>query len=312
VTTRPRPTVPATAPATVPVTVLATGGTVACITGADGTRTPTRTVSDLLQDAALPATAVRDARDVLHLDSSTMTLDNLDSLLAEIAAAATQGPVVLTHGTDSMEETAMAVDRLIGGPVVLTGAQRPADDAAPDGPGNLRDALTAAGEVTAPVIAMGGARVPAYGARKVHTVADRAFDNPLPDAAPAPLTTTPPPLAGLRVDIVAAYQGGDATLVDAAVDAGAAGIVVAAFGSGNVGVLSPGVERALDRGIPVVICTRVPGGPVDLVYGGPGGGARLARRGVRSGGLLSPAQARMELLCELAVTRRDCPAGPRG
>lgn len=296
--------------------LLATGGTIACTTDADGVRIPTRTAADLLKDAGIGVRGsgtVREARDVLRLDSSAMTLTDLDALLAGIADAAAAGPVVLTHGTDSMEETAMAVDRMIGGPVVLTGAQRPADHRDADGPGNLRDALAAAGEVTTPVVAMGGVRVPAYGARKVHTTADRAFAGPVPaPGAPAPLTTTPAPLAGLRVDIVAAYQGGDPTLVDAAVQAGADGIVVAAFGSGNVGVLSPGVERALDRGIPVVICSRVQAGPVELVYGGPGGGAGLARRGVRSGGLLSPAQARMELLCRLAVTRRDCPTGPRG
>jgi L-asparaginase len=302
--TTPRPTGSRT-------TVLATGGTIACTTGPDGERIPTRTVDDLLRGAGPVHGDVGDARDVLLLDSSAMTLRDLDDLLAEVAAAAAHGPVVLTHGTDSMEETAMAVDRLVGGPVVLTGAQRPADVPAPDGPGNLRDAVAAAGEVTSPVIVMGGARVPAYGARKVHTTADRAFANPLTGDGPAPLTDSPAPLAGLRVDIVPAYQGGDATLVDAAVAAGADGIVVAAFGSGNAGVLSPGIDRALERGVPVVICSRVPGGPVDLVYGGPGGGAELARRGVLSGGLLSPAQARTELLCRLAVARRDSPAGRR-
>ncbi|MDN6476773.1 asparaginase domain-containing protein, partial [Corynebacterium variabile] len=257
------------------------------------------------------------ASDALHLDSSEMTLADLDGLLAAIHAVG--GPVVVTHGTDSMEETAMAVDRLLGGPVVLTGAQRPADDASPDGPANLRDAVTAAATVTGPVVVTGGATVPAYGVRKVHTTADRAFGGPdSPVDRPAPLVSpgsAPAPLAGLRVDILTAYQGTDSTLVDAALTAGADGLVIAAFGSGNAGGLAPGIGRALDAGVPVVLCTRVAAGGVDAVYGGDGGGATLAAAGARSGGVLSPAQARMELLCQLAVQRADptpvTPAGPQ-
>ncbi|AGP30596.1 asparaginase [Corynebacterium terpenotabidum] len=291
-----------------PVTLLATGGTIACTSSATGTLVPTRTAGELVRDAGLSPGQVT-AHDALHLDSSEMTLADLDQLLREIRGAT--GPVIVTHGTDSMEETAMAVDRLLGGPVILTGAQRPADDPAPDGPGNLRDAVCAAASATTPVVVMGGAAVPAYGVRKVHTTADGAFGNP---GIPRPGTLcggTPPPLAGLRVDIIMAYQGADASLVDAAVAAGAHGLVIAGFGSGNAGGLTPGVRRALDAGLPVVLCTRVPGGPVDAIYGGDGGGATLAALGARSGGLLSPPQARMELLCQLAVARRANPADQR-
>lgn len=205
----------------------------------------------------------------------------------------------------------MAVDRLLGGPVVLTGAQRPADDASPegpDGPRNLCDAVAAAATAESPVVALGGKVVPAYGVTKVHTTADEAFGSvgePRPErlSLGAALSAGPAPLAGLRVDVVPAYQGAEASLVDTAVAAGADGIVVAAFGSGNVGVLSDGVRRALDAGIPVVVASRVPAGGVQLVYGGAGGGRAIARAGVRSAGKLSVPQARMELLCELAVRR---------
>lgn len=292
-----------------PVTLLATGGTVACTADATGALVPTRTAADLCADAGLDPTEVT-ATDTLLLDSSEMDLADLDALLTAVADALRHGPVVVTHGTDSMEETAMAVDRLLGGPVVLTGAQRPADDPHPDGPANLRDAVTAARTTGTPVVAMGGVTVPAYGVRKVHTTADRAFagpDRPLPrPGALLPPGTAPAPLAGLRVDILPAYQGADSTLVDAALAAGADGLVVAGFGSGNAGGLTPGVRRAREAGVPVVMCTRVPAGPVDAVYGGAGGGATLAALGVRSAGTLSPAQARTELLCRLAVDRQDC------
>ncbi|MCJ7858620.1 asparaginase [Corynebacterium kalidii] len=282
-------------------TVLATGGTISCTSDADGDLVPTRGITALLDDAGLPPSSVK-ARDVLRLDSSTMDLADLDGLLAEIHDARGTGPVVVTHGTDSMEETAMAVDRLVGGPVVLTGAQRPADDPAPDGPANLRDAVAAAQQVVSPSVVFGGRTLPAYGVRKVHTTADAAFD--APDLArPTVLASSPVPLAGLRVDIVAAYQGADPDAVRSALDSGADGIVVAAFGSGNVGVLADGVTDALAAGIPVVVASRVPAGGVNLVYGGAGGGRSLARAGIRSAGQLTPPQARMELLCQLAVQR---------
>lgn len=299
-------TTPPVSPAP-PVTLLATGGTIACTADATGALVPTRTAADLCTAARLdPATVT--ARDTLLLDSSEMTLADLDTLLTSVADALRHGPVVLTHGTDSMEETAMAVDRLLGGPVVLTGAQRPSDDPHPDGPANLRDAVAAATDTPVPVVVMGGATVPAYGVRKVHTTADRAFAGPTtPQTRPAGpgAGVTPAPLAGLRVDILPAHQGTDSALVDAALAAGADGLVIAGFGSGNAGGLTPGIRRARAAGVPVVMCSRVPDGPVDAVYGGAGGGATLAALGVRSAGALSPAQARTELLCQLAVERRD-------
>lgn len=311
------PSLPGTHPVTHPVTLLATGGTIACGAGPDGALVPTRTAAELCADAGLTPDQVT-ATDALLLDSSEMTLTDLDALLATVHATVHAGgtPVVITHGTDSMEETAMALDRLVGGPVVLTGAQRPADDAHPDGPANLRDAVSAAVTATSPVVVMGGAVIPAYGARKVHTVENRAFAGPdTPVTRPATLCGPgcPPPLTGLRVDILAAYQGTDSALVDAALAAGADGLVIAAFGSGNAGGLAPGVRRALAAGIPVVLCTRVAAGRVDARYGGVGGGATLAGLGASSGGALSPAQARMELLCRLAVQRADpTPATPTG
>lgn len=291
--------------------VLATGGTISCAVDAHGDLVPTHTVARLLADADVPPGSVT-ARDILQLDSSTMGLADLDALLAEIHTALQHGPVVVTHGTDSLEETAMAVDRLIGGAVVLTGAQRPADDPAPDGPANLRSAIQAAPTVTSPSVVFGGRTLPCYSVRKVHTTSDEAFDTP-DTPRPDTLTGSPVPLSGLRVDIIAAFQGADPGTIDAAVSDGADGIVVAAFGSGNVGALAAGVHRALGAGVPVTLTSRVAAGGVQLVYGGSGGGGSLARAGVRSGGVLSPAQARMELLCELAVQRavtRDSGAGP--
>uniref|UniRef100_UPI000ABBAD0A asparaginase domain-containing protein n=1 Tax=Corynebacterium provencense TaxID=1737425 RepID=UPI000ABBAD0A len=107
-----------------PVSLIATGGTIACTTDAAGALVPTLSAEELCASAGLiPGNLPGEVtvRDTLHTDSSEMGLSDLDRLLVAVAAAVRQGPVVVTHGTDSMEETAMAVDRLIGGPVVITG-----------------------------------------------------------------------------------------------------------------------------------------------------------------------------------------------
>ena len=92
--------------------------------------------------------------------------------------------VVVTHGTDTMEETVFLIDRLLGSdlPVVLTGAQRGADETDSDGPRNLRDAIRAASSPEArgrgALISFAGELHAAREVRKVHTSALRAFAAP--------------------------------------------------------------------------------------------------------------------------------------
>ena len=193
---------------------------------------------------------------------------------------------MVTHGTDSMEETALWLDLTYSGapPVVLTGSARPADAPDPDGPANLRDALTVAadpaarglgvllsfaGTVWAPLgttklgPALGGpalfggtppvGRV-AGGTFTVETVKERPFLGRV--------ATTP------RVDIAAAYPGSDGTAIDAFAAAGARGVVVEAMGSGNAGpAVVDAVARACAHGVAVAIATRVPAGGTKAAYG---------------------------------------------
>ncbi|KAB3520806.1 asparaginase [Corynebacterium sp. zg254] len=318
-----------------PVIVLGTGGTISCTHGPSGDLVPTLSTADLVARAGIPA----EARDILHLDSSNLTLEDIDALLHAINSAIEDGAggIILLHGTDTMEETAMAVDFFFAGtvPIVLTGAQRPADDSQPDGPDNIRRAYQALGRSAhsgehspadsgsesparpaasslAPAsvsIAFGPDVLPAYGATKRHTTDDRAFSNASASASHSATPSTRPlprpqraPLKGLNVPIVTMFAGATADLVPQNID----GLVVEALGSGNVPAAV--AERLSELTCPVIICTRVPEGEVHFVYGGPGGGASLQRAGVRSGGFLRPSQARIELLCELA-TSRDCPQG---
>jgi L-asparaginase len=233
--------------------------------------------------------------------------------------------VVVTHGTDTMEESAYLADLVHDDPrpVVFTGAQRPFDSPAPDGPANLAAALAVAASPLSRelgvLLCFDGLVFPARGVRKVETLRSAAFAAPgrgpvlqVADGAVVPLArpVRPGPLPLdldrelPRVDVVACHLGADAALLRAAVDAGAAGIVLEAFGAGNAPpAIAEEAGRLVARGIPVLVCSRVPSGPVAPLYAG--GGAGLARSGALFAGDLSPWQGRLLLAAALALDPRE-------
>lgn len=284
------------------IALIATGGTIACTAAADGSLIPTVTGQELARSLSADIEVI----EFRQLDSSSITLADLDELLGTVHAQLTRTDIegiLITHGTDSMEETAMALSIFDPGakPVVLTGAQRSFDHPGGDGPRNLHDSLHLIEQGTPGVyIQFGGMTIPARGARKNHTFHLNGFES-MPvgesDLFPLPLA----PLAPHPVAILAAYPGADATLVDAAIPH-FSGLVIEALGSGNMGEdMGEGVARALEAGLPVAISTRVPYGTTSLAYGGSGGGATLADKGAVSAGAFRPGQARILLAAALAT-----------
>lgn len=292
------------------IAVVATGGTIACTTDDNGALVPTVSAAELVEAAreiSTPSDVDISPVDSVRLDSSSLSLTDLDDLLQRVHALLADDSiagVVITHGTDSMEDTAMALELFHTGkkPVVITGAQRSFDHLESDGPQNLADAISyAANGAPGVSIRFGGLTIPARGAFKAHTSALEAFQatsQKIRTRPTLPLT----PLAGQDVVIISAWPGAPRLLVDAAVASGINGIIVEGLGSGNMGSeMGEGVKDALDAGIPVLITTRVPEGSVTLAYGGDGGGATLAQAGALGTGTLRAGQARMVLLAALAT-----------
>ena len=250
-----------------------------------------------------------------QLDSKDMDFATWDRLAVRVQAAlddAAIAGVVITHGTDTLEETAYLLHRLLQAqkPVVLTAAMRPASSRSPDGPQNLLDAVLLAQSpgVRGVLVAMNGAVHRADRVRKVQSYRLDAFESPdggpiawiesgslrclapWPDGGGLGLDALSRPWP--RVEFLWNAAGVDGALVPLLVDLSkregrALGIVAA--GTGN-GTLSKGLEHALQeaqtQGVAVLRTTRCAVGPV---LGGD----------LPSAGALSAAQARVELLLRL-------------
>lgn len=309
------------------VHLLATGGTIASRHTAAGL-SATTPAAELLASAGAPADVDVRVSDLSTVGSFALSMADLRGLVLEARRCLTDDMdgVVVTHGTDTMEESTYLADLVHDDPrpLVFTGAQRPFDSPAPDGPGNLAAALRVAASPLSRdlgvLLCFDGLVFAARGVRKVDTLRSAAFAAPgrgpllrvaeesvLPLARPARQAALPLDLAAdlPRVDVVPCYLGADDALLRAAVAAGAAGIVIEAFGAGNVPPpIAAAIGDLVAGGIPVLVCSRVPAGPVAPIYAG--GGASLARAGARFAADLSPWQGRLLLAAALAVD----PEGP--
>jgi len=291
------------------VAVIATGGTIASRRGADGASTPSLSGEDLL--ALVPQINARlKPVDLMAKDSSSLTLADMqrisDAVGVELNDPAVAGVVVL-HGTDAMEESSLLVhvQHAITKPVVFTGAQFTADHPNADGPSNLAAAIETALDQTnaerGVLLSFGGRCLPAWGLYKLSADAADAFRSARPAAHAAALELAAP-LADLRVDIVAIYPGCDAAHIEASLQAGADGIVLAALGSGNANPgIAVAVKRCAERGVPVVVSSRVPEGLLVASYGGGGGGHDLVAAGAIHSSTLRPGQARILLAALIAA-----------
>lgn len=301
------------------IVILGTGGTIAGTAAAasDGvgyTAAQLR-VEDLL--AAVPALSGQwlEAHQVAQLDSKDMDFATWQQLAVAVAAHLARPEVagiVITHGTDTLEETAYFLHRVLGPakPVVLTAAMRPATALAPDGPQNLFDAVQVAACVGASgvVVAAAGRVHDATQVRKAHsyrvdtfTSSDGGLVARVEEGQVRQVGRWPhEPGLGLdriaadvvrwpRVDIVLNHAGADGAVVTALRTLGVRGLVAAGTGNGTLsGALEAALREAQAAGVTVWRSTRCDAGPVmDLPGLLPAAGA------------LSPVKARIELILTL-------------
>lgn len=302
------------------IVVLGTGGTVAGRAGSAqdnvGYVAGQVAVADLLQGVPVPPGLAVACEQIAQIDSKDMDFGvwcRLAQRCAHWLAERDVQGLVITHGTDTLEETAFFLQCVLqpAKPVVLTGAMRPATSATADGPANLADALAVAAAGAHGVVAVLAGQVhAAQEVAKVHTARPDAFSSgelgPLgkvengnvrmlrawPAAAPVarPVDQLPAPHAWPRVEIVQNYAGASGAIVDALVAQGVRGIVVAGTGNGTVHKdLEGALLQALAKGLKVVRSTRCAQGEVV---------AHPADRLPLAAGL-SPVKARIALLLEL-------------
>ncbi len=277
------------------IVVLGTGGTIAGQGSAGdnvGYAAGQIDVADLLH--GLPASQVRvESEQVAQVDSKDMDFGIWLALAQRCAhwlGHDDVGGVVVTHGTDTLEETAFFLQAVLAPakPVVLTGAMRPATSAAADGPQNLADAIAVAASGGRGVcVAFAGVIHAAAAVSKRNSYRLDAFSSgeagPLgfieegrlrllrdwPDTPPLrSLSTLPPAAQWPRVEIVMNHAGADGAIVRALVNDGVAGLIVAGTGNGTLHHdLQAALEQAQASGIAVRRSTRCPEGPVISLAG---------------------------------------------
>jgi L-asparaginase len=306
------------------VVVVSTGGTIAMRPDPEtGKLVPALSGDELVRLLAWPDAPPLELDDFAHVPSFDMHGELALSLarrVADHAARAEIAGIVVTHGTDTMEESVYLVDRLLASevPVVFTGAQRGADQPDSDGPRNLRDAIRVAASADArrrgALLVFAGEVHAAREARKVHTSALRAFGSPgygplghvdgehvVFRRHPERSRPLPSPDALASVDLIRLHAGSDARFVRAAVAAGARAVVLEATGRGNANEqVLEGVHDAVSAGVAVVVCSRCAEGRVEAVYG-RGGGRDLLEAGAIFAGDLAGPKARVLLQVALGA-----------
>jgi len=316
------------------VTVLGLGGTIAMTPSAAGGVVPALSAEALV--AAVPGLgelAQVEARSFRQMPGAHLLFDDLEELagaIREIAARGGRG-VVVTQGTDTIEESAFVLDRLLDldMPVVVSGAMRNPSLPGADGPANLLASVQVATSEEARgmgcLVVLNDEVHAARFVRKLHTSSPAAFGSPM--AGPIGWVTegrvrfnarvarvpalAPAATRDARVGLVTIALGDDGGHVRALLSHGVDGLVVAATGGGHVRPeLADILGEAAGR-IPVLLASRTGAGEtLERTYGFPGSEIDLLRRGIVRAGWLDGLKARilLTLLLRRGISARDAVA----
>ncbi len=311
------------------VLVISLGGTIASTStpAAGAGVVPQLTVHDLI--AAVPElvdVCDIDAVSFRQVPSGDLTFSDLVALARVIDEYFAQGfdGVVITQGTDTIEEASFALDVLISSPapVVVTGAMRNPTLASHDGPGNLLAAVRVAASPQARglgcLVVMNDEVHAARFVRKTHSSSTGAFRSPNNGpigwvveervrivARLAPLATIEVPSLddAPAVALVSCALDDDGRILGCLEELGFRGCVVDSFGAGHVPSTMVGAIESLASAMPVILCSRTGSGEVlSHTYGFPGSESDLLSRGATSGAMLDGRKARVALTLALAVS----------
>jgi L-asparaginase len=302
------------------VVILGTGGTIAGTSEVPGDNVGYRAAQLGVQQLVDAVPGLRDAsleaEQVAQVDSKDMDFAIWLALARRLEFHLGRDEVagvVVTHGTDTLEETAYFLQRVLAPrkPVVLTAAMRPATALLRDGPQNLLDAVGVArvGGARGVVAVLAGAAHSALELRKVHSYRLDAFGSgdagvlgrieegrlrqlrDWPDGTPIGISRLrEDPALWPAVEIITGHAGSSGRLVQAALAQGVQGLILAGPGNGSVHrALDAALNLAQARGVLVWRCTRCAAGPVFDEPGVP----------FPSAGTLTPVQARIEMMLGL-------------
>ncbi len=315
------------------VVVVTTGGTIAERVN-DNTGGAVPSISGDKLVAAVPA--LKDVANIgvcqfSNIDSSQMTPElwaNLSRAVDAILVRPDVVGVVVTHGTDTMAEGAYFLELTLKSdkPVVFTGAMKNASSPAPDGPGNLLDAVVQVCSANARdwgvTVTLNAFVNGARAARKTDTTnpqtfmsGDKGYLGYIAEGKVVRLNVVlirqklPIPETLPKVVFLSTYSGADGSLVRFAVDSGADGIVIDGVGAGNVDARTfEAIKYALAKNVPVVISSRVYHGTVAPIYADAGGGKTLQKTGCILAGDLLGQKARLLLMLGLGEYHDDSKA----
>lgn len=328
--TEKQPTMQETNPSSQRIALIFTGGTIAVTADKNAGPKPNLKGKEILEripeiEKYLPGMNY-EVFDFSTLPSPHISPELMLTLADFVQAASDDcDGIVITHGTDTMEETAYFLDLAIAidKPIVFTGAMHHSLDAAWDGGRNLIDAIAVAGSKDfrgeGVLVVMDGTIHHAAEVTKAHTMRTDTFRSPefgpigsvntLSLGAPEKLRSSKfrRHIALTRevelpyVELFVTYTGMDDMLFKCALKERAEGIVVEAMGQGNVppGAMN-GIARAREMKIPVVITSRCPSGPVRPYYAYPGAGVELEKLGCMFAPYLTGPKARLKLMAALA------------
>lgn len=256
-----------------------------------------------------------------HIDVNLMM--EIRKLVVDMLAREDITGVVITHGTDTLEETAYLLDLSINSPkpIVVAGAMRNSSELGYDGPSNLAAAVCTAISPHAAnkgvLVVMNNEVNAASEVTKTNTLSLDTFkslefgplgivdnDELIFHRAIVNRQSIVTDDVETRVDLIKTVAGMDSSLVKFCVEKGTKGIVIEAMGRGNVPpAMLEGITYALENGVAVVITSRCPTGRVLDTYGYEGGGRHLRNLGVILGGDLPGQKLRIKLMLALSVTQ---------